>query len=66
VPLSTGLEGDRERNEQEVGERPGRLKQTERVDTVRECGPGASEKEHRLAASLLSMPQFPTGLKKVM
>lgn len=36
MPLSTGLEGDGERNRWEAGERPGRLKQTERVDTVRE------------------------------
>lgn len=63
MPLSKGLGGDEERNRQrfrqEVGEGPGRLRQTERADTVNEGeGLSASEKKgHRLES-----PAYPFAL----
>lgn len=62
MPLSKGLGGDGERNRQrfrqEVGEGPGRFRQTERADTVKEQGLSASEKKgHRLES-----PAYPFAL----
>lgn len=62
MPLSKGLGGDGERNRQrfrqEVGEGPGRFRQTERADTVKERGLSTSEKKgHRLES-----PAYPFAL----